>query len=104
MRKKKTLIPSLEKLCHILTQIDSQRPIYLTLDLDFFDPAYLPGTGTPEAGGESFSSFMQILSILSKKNFIGADIVELAPNIDPTGNSTCFAAKILREIILAIGL
>jgi len=83
-------------------QIDQDRPIYLTLDLDYFDPAFLAGTGTPEPGGEDFHSFVSLIKILAGKNFVGADVVELAPEIDPTGNSEVFATTIVREIILAM--
>ncbi|MBL7665881.1 MAG: agmatinase [Bacteriovoracaceae bacterium] len=102
MQKNKTLSQSLEELCQRLDQLPANRPVYLTLDLDFFDPAYLPGTGTPEAGGETFHGFMKILKILNQKNFVGADIVELAPHIDTTGNSSCFASKVVREVLLAM--
>lgn len=98
-----------ETRCHSRTDflerveaLDKKRPIYLTLDLDYFDPAYMPGTGTVEAGGEDFHSFISLMKILSTKNFVGADCVELAPEIDPTGNSNCFASKVVREIILAL--
>ena len=102
MKQNKTLRYSLEELCISLEKIPNNRPIYLTLDLDFFDPAFLPGTGTPEAGGENFHNFMKILKILNTKNFVGADIVELAPQIDPTNNSSCFASKVTREVLLAL--
>lgn len=102
MREKKTLMKSLDELCTKLDKIHSDRPIYLTLDLDFFDPAYFPGTGTPEAGGENFHSFIKIIKILSKKNFVGADITELLPSSDLSGNSNCFASKIVREVFLAL--
>lgn len=102
MKEKGTLRNSLETLCSDLEKISNDRPIYLTLDLDFFDPAYFPGTGTPEAGGENFHNFMKIIKILSQKNFVGADIVELAPHIDPTHNSSCFASKVTREILLSL--
>jgi len=102
MKTHGTLKSSLEDLCISLNKIPQNRPIYLTLDLDFFDPAYLPGTGTPEAGGENFHNFMKILKILHDKNLVGADIVELAPQIDPTQNSSCFAAKVTREVLLAM--
>ncbi len=102
MKDNKTLATSLKECCEWLEAIDDSRPIYLTLDFDFFDPAYFPGTGTPEAGGEDFHSFMRILKILNRKNFVGADVVELAPMLDPTNNSSCFAAKATREIILAL--
>ena len=102
MRKHNTVAKSLKECLSRLEEIDSSRPIYLTLDLDFFDPAFLPGTGTPEAGGEDFHAFMRILKVLNQKNFVGADVVELAPHIDPTGNSNAFASKVTREILLAL--
>jgi agmatinase len=78
------------------------RPIYLTLDLDFFDPSIMPGTGTPEAGGESFENFIKIVKRLRGKQVVGADCVELAPAIDQTGNSSVFAALVVRELILLL--
>ncbi len=82
--------------------IDAQTPIYLTLDLDYFDPSFFPGTGTPEPGGEDFHSFVALVKRLAKKNFIGCDVVELSPPIDQTGNSDVFAAKVVRELVLAM--
>jgi agmatinase len=102
MKKNNTLMTSLKELCEKLEAIPSERPIYLTLDLDYFDPAYMPGTGTPEAGGEDFHSFVKLMKILKTKNFVGADIVELAPQLDPTNNSACFASKVTREVMLAL--
>ncbi|MBU0484311.1 MAG: agmatinase [Proteobacteria bacterium] len=101
MTANKTLYSDLPKFLGFLEKIPRDRPIYLTLDLDYFDPAFLPGTGTPEAGGEDFRSFIEIVEILKNKKLVGADVVELAPNIDPTGNSEVFAAKVVRELILA---
>lgn len=102
MKDNQTLATSLKECCEWLEEIADNRPIYLTLDFDFFDPAFFPGTGTPEAGGEDFHGFMRILKILNRKNFVGADVVELAPMLDPTNNSACFAAKVTREIVLAM--
>jgi agmatinase len=85
-----------------IESIPDSRPIYLTLDLDYFDPSYFPGTGTPEPGGEDFHSFVSLCKILTKKNFVGCDVVELAPNIDQSGNSDVFAAKVVRELILCL--
>ncbi len=103
MRENKTLRTSLQDLCDELEAMPATRPIYLTLDLDFFDPAYLPGTGTPETGGETYHSFIKIMKILNRKNLVGADVVELAPMLDPTQNSTCMASKVVREVIAALG-
>ncbi len=103
MKDKKTLRKSLKELCNDLAVQANSRPIYLTLDLDFFDPCFVPGTGTPEAGGENFLNFMEIVKILQYKNFVGADVVELCPQLDPSQSSTCFAAKVCRELLLAMG-
>ena len=102
MRKEGTLKRSRNEFIETVIDIPSDRPIYLTLDLDYFDPAYLPGTGTPEPGGEDFHSFVKLVKILFNKNLVGADVVELAGSLDPTGNSSVFAAKVVRELILAI--
>ncbi len=102
MKKNGTLKTSLKEMCDALEAIPDTRPIYLTLDLDYFDPGFLPGTGTPEAGGEDFHSFVKIMKILKTKNFVGADVVELAPQLDPTNNSACFASKVTREVMLAL--
>ncbi|MCE5343165.1 MAG: agmatinase [Eubacteriales bacterium] len=76
------------------------RPVYLTLDLDVLDPAFLPGTGTPEAGGVSFMALLTAILQLHKIRLIGCDIVELAPHYDVSGASTAAACKITREILL----
>ncbi len=78
------------------------RPIYLTVDLDVFDPAMIPGTGTPEAGGIFFPEFVEFLRAMDGSRIIGADLVELSPQLDPTNVSTITAAKILRELLLIL--
>lgn len=100
MREQRTLHPDLPGFLEYLHQIPHERPLYLTLDLDYFDPAFLPGTGTPEAGGADFHAFIEIVRALKGKRLVGADVVELAPPLDPTGNSEVFAAKVVRELIL----
>ncbi|MBP5296101.1 MAG: agmatinase [Bacteriovoracaceae bacterium] len=100
MHQKQTLITNPTVFWAALGAIST--PIYLRLDLDFFDPAYLPGTGTPEAGGYDFSFLVSLAQQLKQKDFIGADVVELAPSLDPTGNSDVFAAKVIRELLLAL--
>ena len=102
MSEKDTLIDDFADFLQELQAIPRNRPIYLTLDLDFFDPSSLPGTGTPEPGGYDFQTFIEIITILANKKLVGADLVELAPDIDPTGNSSVFAAKVARELILAL--
>jgi agmatinase len=80
--------------------------VYLSIDVDFFDPGFFPGTGTPEPGGFSYNDFLQVIGVMAEKKiiFIGGDIVELAPQIDPTGNSTVFAAKLLRDLLISTSI
>ncbi|WP_244993746.1 agmatinase [Pseudidiomarina sediminum] len=102
MKEHGTVRTSRKDFLDSVTAIAGDRPIYLTLDLDYFDPAFLPGTGTPEPGGEDFHSYVSLMKILREKNLVGADVVELSPEIDPTGNSDVFAAKIVRELLIIL--
>ena len=79
----------------------ADKPVYFTLDLDVLDPSEFPGTGTPEAGGVSFTELLKAVITLSKLNIVGLDMNELSPIYDQTGRSTAFACKILREMLLS---
>lgn len=72
-------------------------PTYLSFDIDACDPAYAPGTGTPEFGGFTAAESLQLLRGLSDVNFVGADMVEVAPPFDPSGNTALLGATILFE-------
>jgi len=76
------------------------RPIYLTVDLDWFDPAVMPGTGTPEPGGFVWNDFEAVINELRHHRLMGADVVELAPQLDPSGISSVLAAKVTRSLLL----
>ena len=78
-------------------------PLYLTVDLDWFDPAVLPGTGTPEPGGFHWGDFAQLVEELRHHHLVGADVVELAPQLDPSGVSAVLAAKVVRSLLLLLG-
>ena len=78
------------------------KAVYITIDLDVFDPSVFPGTGTPEPGGINFHQMLEIIGILSKlDNVVGMDLVELSPKHDASGVSTAVACKTLRELVLA---
>ncbi len=102
MNANNTLYTNRNAFLESIEAIPDDRPIYLTLDLDYFDPSFLPGTGTPEPGGEDFHSFIKLIKKLLKKRLVGVDVVELSPMIDPTGNSDVFAAKVVRELMLCL--
>ena len=66
------------------------------------DHPYLPGTGTPEAGGVTFLELLEAIRTVAQANVVGADVNELAPMLDASGVSTAKACKVLRELLLAI--
>jgi len=68
------------------------RPIFLSFDIDFLDPAYAPGTGTPEVGGFSTAEALAFLRSLRGLPLVGADVVEVAPVYDSPGQPTALAA------------
>jgi guanidinopropionase len=77
-------------------------PTYLTFDIDSLDPAEAPGTGTPEAGGITAREALRLLRALRGIDFVGGDLVEVAPSFDP-GTITAFnGASILFEILCLV--
>ena len=78
------------------------KPVYFTIDLDVLDPSEFCGTGTPEAGGVSFTELLNAIIEVGKLNIVGFDMVELSPIYDQSGASTAIACKILRELLLSI--
>ena len=81
----------------------ADRPIYFTVDLDVLDPSVFPGTGTPEPGGVTFDALRQAVTLVcSHCNVVGCDVNELSPPYDPSGVSNAVAAKVVREMLLAL--
>ena len=74
-------------------------PCYLTYDIDSLDPAYAPGTGTPEIGGLTTPQAMEFIRALRGLNIIGFDMVEVSPMYDPSGNTALTAANLIFEIL-----
>ncbi|MCV0425710.1 MAG: agmatinase [Roseibium sp.] len=74
-------------------------PVYLSFDIDSLDPAFAPGTGTPEIGGLSTREAQEILRALKGVNLIGGDVVEVAPQYDATTNTAHAGAQMLFEIL-----
>lgn len=77
-------------------------PVYLTYDIDSLDPVYAPGTGTPEAGGITTIEAMRLVRALQGLDFVGADLVEVAPSFDPSYITAFHAAAILFEILCVV--
>ena len=95
-------MPSVNALQQALAPLKG-KPIYLTVDLDWFDPAVLPGTGTPEPGGYQWSDFANLVEVLREHQLVAADVVELAPQLDTSGISSVLAAKVARSLLLLLG-
>jgi len=86
------------------SRIIKDSPVYLSLDLDIFDPGIFPGTGVPEPGGIGFYDFIQFIKrLLLNIKIAGMDIVELSPPCDSTEASSFLAATVVRELILTAG-
>ncbi|WP_249226654.1 agmatinase [Alicyclobacillus mengziensis] len=77
------------------------KPVYVTWDIDVFDPAYAPGTGTAEHGGIDPREGFETMKLLSELNVVGFDLMEISPPIDPSELSQILAAKLVREALLA---
>ena len=74
-------------------------PIYISLDIDGLDPAYMPGTGVPEIGGLLPRDVQVILRALRGRNIVGADISEISPCFDPTGITCITVANLMFEMM-----
>lgn len=72
---------------------------YVSYDIDFVDPAFAPGTGTPEIGGPNSYQALQVVRGLSGVNIVGADVVEVSPPFDPSGGTAYLAATIMFELL-----
>ena len=84
-------------------RLDPGRPIYISFDIDALDPSLVPGVTTPEPGGLMFNAVMEYFSVLMGMDIMGADVVELAPDYDPTFVSSVTASKVAREMIMLLG-
>jgi len=78
--------------------------VFVTFDIDFVDPSYAPGTGTPEVGGFSSREALQLIRGLRGLNFVGFDLVEVYPQYDPAQITALLAANIVFEFISLIAL
>ncbi|MGI9371407.1 MAG: arginase family protein, partial [Hyphomicrobiales bacterium] len=74
-------------------------PVYVSFDIDCLDPAFAPGTGTPEVGGFTTREAQFMLRGLRGLNIVGADVVEVSPPFDPSGYTALAGANMMFELI-----
>jgi len=77
-------------------------PIYLSFDIDGLDPSFAPGTGTPEIAGLTVPQGLEIIRGCRGLEVIGADLVEVSPPYDPTGNTSLLGANLLYEMLCVL--
>jgi agmatinase len=80
------------------------RPAFVSFDIDVVDPAFAPGTGTPEPGGLSAHDVLAILRALRGVHLVGADVVEVIPAYDPAGQTAFLAANLAYELLSLVAL
>ena len=79
-----------------------ERPVYLSVDIDVLDPAFAPGTGTPEAGGMTSRELLAVLRGFGELNLVGADVVEVAPAYDHAEVTGIAASHVVYEALCAL--
>lgn len=87
---------------HVMAQareIVGDAPTYVTYDIDFVDPAFAPGTGTPEVGGPTSFQALQVARELRGLNIVGADLVEVSPPFDASGGTAYLGASLMFEML-----
>lgn len=84
----------------VVERIPADADIYLTIDIDGFDPSIAPGTGTPSHGGFLYYEVLKLIAAVAKRQqIVGIDLVEVAPDYDQTGRTAILAAQLLLNII-----
>ena len=89
-----------EGITPVLEAVPNDRPVYLSLDIDVFDPSIAPGTGTPEPGGLTYRQVTELIRGLARKTrLIGMDVVEVNPQCDPAGITALLAARVIIDTL-----
>ncbi|MEO9515796.1 MAG: agmatinase [Paracoccaceae bacterium] len=84
----------------VIDRIPTGARVYITIDIDAFCPSIAPGTGTPSHGGFLYYDVFEMLQIVAKQHeIVGIDLVEVAPDYDPTGSTAILAAQVLLNLL-----
>jgi agmatinase len=82
-----------------ITERVGDLPVYLSLDIDVLDPAFAPGTGTPESGGLTSRELLRVLRGLTTVNLVSGDVVEVAPPYDQAEVTSIAAATVIFDLL-----
>ena len=83
-------------------EIVGDQSTYVSYDIDFIDPAFAPGTGTPEVGGPNSFQALEVCRHLYGLNVVGADLVEVSPPFDQTGATAFLGVSVMFELLCAM--
>ncbi len=85
---------------NVVNRIPKDERLYISIDIDAFCPSIAPGTGTPSHGGFLYYEVLEILKNISARNqIVGVDLVEVAPDYDPSGSTATLAAQVLLNLL-----
>ncbi len=76
------------------------RPIYISIDIDVVDPAFAPGTGSPDPCGCTSLELLEAVYLMENLQVVGMDLNEVSPELDSSGRTALLAAKVIRELLL----
>jgi guanidinobutyrase len=93
-----SMVPVMEEIRRMI----GRRPVYVSFDIDSLDPAFAPGTGTPEIGGLTVIQGLEIVRGCQGLNIVGGDLVEVSPPYDTSGNTALVAANLLYEMLCVL--
>ncbi|MDV7764964.1 agmatinase [Peribacillus sp. CSMR9] len=93
-----------QKMLEVIHERVAKGPVFLSFDIDFLDPVYAPGTGTPEVSGASIDDALAFVRGLTNIDFVGFDLVEVLPSYDHGQITAAAAANIVYEFITLIAL
>ncbi|MCL4137982.1 UNVERIFIED_CONTAM: hypothetical protein GTU68_029573 [Idotea baltica] len=91
-----------EKAIEEARRVVGDGPVYISFDIDSLDPAFAPGTGTPEVGGITSLEAQLLIRGCQGLDIIGADMVEVAPSFDPSGSTAMVGANMLFELLCIV--
>jgi guanidinobutyrase len=89
-------------MAQVRERVGATTPVYLSFDIDGIDPSFAGGTGTPEVGGLTVPQALEVIRGCGGLNLVGADLVEVSPPYDPSGNTALLGANLLYEMLCVL--